>query len=73
MLTLIRDEDRQHFVTGDRKLIFGEWEFEIDKEGHLMKVIHAGSQISTSEVWVGLFAESLIEVQMTAVLKKVSP
>jgi len=73
LLTLIRDEDRQHFLTGDRKLIFGEWEFEIDKEGHLMKVIHAGSQICTSEVWIGFFAESLMEVQLDAVLKKVSP
>ena len=72
-LTLIRDEDRQHFLTGDRKIIFGEWQFEINKEGHLMKVIHAGSEICTSEVWIGLFAESLMEVQMTATLKKVSP
>jgi hypothetical protein len=73
LLTLIRDEDRQHFLTGDRKLIFGDWEFEIDKVGHLMKVIHAGAVLETSEVWVGLFVDSLMEVNLNAVLKKVSP
>jgi len=38
-----------------------------------MKVIHAGAVLETSEVWVGLFVDSLMEVNLNAVLKKVSP
>jgi len=71
LLTLIRDEDRMHFLTGDRKLIFGNWEFEINKNGELMKVLHAGAEINTEEVNINLARGALMQVSLEATLKKV--
>jgi len=49
-VSMTRKDDRVHFIQGERRLKFGDWEIELDNLGTLVEVYYKGKATRASEV-----------------------
>ncbi len=49
-LTMTREDDKVHFMQGERRIKFGDWEVELDSLGTLVEVYYKGKATRAREV-----------------------
>ena len=49
-MALTREEDKVHFIQGERRIKFGDWEVELDNLGTLVEVFYKGKATRAREV-----------------------